>query len=254
MLSVSIEMFVMKKCTFLLCTVSSCCLTFSALAQFQPAKDPASIGLRYWVGVDALRSHYEVFFPLTPNDTGTGAWQVSMGVNITPRLATQAGISYTHDENIQDPEYSGTTLSGQYTDGSRINKRWTYCLPILARYAVVRYPHPRLQVDAILGLTLLGTRYLLAGENRVDGQVVSSFFEEGKATHLYATGGVGLRYPFGRHFEGVFDWTYSKNFRSAPDYVHLAVTGNKLGLTKALSLGLRYRFAVQKKTAATAGQ
>ncbi|MFD2721788.1 hypothetical protein ACFST9_23935 [Hymenobacter monticola] len=80
---------------------------------------------------------------------------------------------------------------------------------------------------------------------------MATYTEVNKATHLYATGGIGLRYPFGRNFEGVFDWTYSKNFRPASEYVHLAVTGNKLGLTRALSLGLRYRFAVGKKKAAS---
>ncbi len=121
-------------------------------------------------------------------------------------------------------------------------------MPLLARYAMVRFPSPRLQVDAILGLSLVGTRDEFSVENRVNGQVVASYSEQNKATHLYATGGLGLRYPFGRRFEGVFDWTYSKNFRYAPDYVHLAVTGNQWGITRALALGLRYRFAVKKKS------
>lgn len=72
-----------------------------------------------------------------------------------------------------------------------------------------------------------------------------------QATQLSITAGLGIRYPFGHHFEGVFDWTYSRNLKSVPEYVHQQVTGNKWGMTRALSLGLRYRFAVKKKVAAS---
>ena len=216
---------------------------------------PVQPAYPFFVGAHSFNGTYEVFFPNTANASGTeSSWQVTVGRNLSSRIALQLGATYARKSFVDDPSYIRTTLSGQYEDGAYHSKRWTYCLPLLARYAVVRFPKPRLQVDAILGLSLVGTLDKFSVENRVNGQVVASYSEVNKAAHLYATGGVGLRYPFGRHFEGVFDWTYSKNFRSAPDYVHLAVTGNKLGLTKALSLGLRYRFAVQKKTAATAGQ
>lgn len=203
--------------------------------------------LPFFVGIHAIEAHYAVFFPTTPNDTGTGAgWQATVGFNPSARLAIQLGGTYGHEAHSDDPSYTGTTLSGQYLDGSSYSKRWTYCLPVLARYAVVRSPNPRLQIDALAGLTLLGTRAVSAAENRINHQVVSSYYVEDKATQLYATAGVGLRYSFGRHLEGVLDWTYSRNFHAASDNVHLSVTGNKLGLTRALSLGLRYRFAVRK--------
>lgn len=215
---------------------------------------PRQSDFPFFVGAHAFNGAYEVFFPNTANNAGTeSSWQITIGRNLSSRLTVQLGATYARKSFVDDPSYIRTTSSGQYEDGAYRSNRWSYCLPLLARYAVVRFPNPRLQVDAILGLSLFGVKDRFSIENRVNGQIVASYSEENKATHLYATGGIGLRYPFGRHFEGIFDWTYSKNFRSAPDYVHLAVTGNKLGLTRALSLGLRYRFAVKKKVAATSG-
>lgn len=204
-----------------------------------------------FVGVHAFNGAYEVFFPRTPNLSGTGlSWQLTAGVNLSPRFALQLGGTYSRTKFDDDPSYIGTTTTGQSTQGSYHSKRWTHCVPLLARYAVVRSPRPRLQVEALFGASVVATRDVFWGDNRINGQVVSEFYEENKATHVYATGGLGFRYPFGRRFEGVFDWTYSRNLRAVPEAVHQGVTGNKWGLTRALSLGLRYRFAVKKKAVA----
>lgn len=206
------------------------------------------VELPFFVGAHAFNGTYAVFFPRTANRSGTGsAWQLTAGVNLSPRLALQVGGTYSRDVHDENPSYIGTTPTGVPTRGTYRSERWTYCMPVLGRYAVVRSPQPRLQVDALLGASLVGTRVVFGGDNQVNGQVVSTFYEENKATHVYATGGLGLRYPFGRRFEGVFDWTYSRNLRRTSPGVQQAVTGNPWGLTRALSLGLRYRFAVKKK-------
>jgi len=209
--------------------------------------------VRLFVGTQAIESHYEVIFPSTPNDTGAGPWQITAGVHISPRLVLQLGYTRARESHSDDPSYIGTSLSGQYLDGSRYTNRATDCLPLLARYAIVGYAHSRLQIDGLLGVCLLKTAEASGAENRVNGQVVSRRYTNDKATQLYATGGIGFRYPFGRHLEGVFDWTYSRNFHPSSEAVHLSVTGNKWGLTRALSLGLRYRFALKKKAAVVSG-
>jgi len=232
----------------------ACSVYAPVYSQAQPQNASQAVpALPFFVGLHTLRSGYEVFFPATVGEAGVDKWQLTAGFNPSVRLAVQAGICWEQKSTNQDPVYQGTSLSGQYLDGSRYNERRTYSVPVLVRYAVVRSPRPRLQMDAVLGLTLLGSKYRLAEVRRIDHQVVSSFEDYGQATQLYATAGIGLRYSFGQHFEGVLDWTYSKNFRSAPDYVHLNVTGNKYGLTRAVSLGLRYRFAIKKKAAVDSG-
>lgn len=193
-----------------------------------------------------------MFYPHTSGSAGVHPWQLTVGGNVSTRWAIQVGFSYQNEYEYRAPLYTGTRLNGDYIDGFKTSKRWTYCVPVLARYAVVRYPKPRLQIDALLGLTLLGAESIYEVEDRVNGQVVRQYsYGGGKATQGYYTAGVGFRYPFGRHFEGVFDWTYNRNFRSAPEGVNFNTTGNPYGLTRAINLGLRYRFNVRKKPVAS---
>jgi hypothetical protein len=227
----------------------------SAIAGAQTVMPPSDQRHPFYVGVHAYLSEYEVYFHPSSNENATagiGPWQLVAGGNIGPRLALQMGYSYRHEVDHLDPSYTGTTLAGQYVSGSSANDSWTHCLPLLARYAAVRSPGHRWQVDVLAGLTGVQTRQLAAAENRVDNQVVSRFSTDVRAVQLYASAGVGVRCSFGQHMEGVLDWTYSRNFRPAPEYAHVQATGNKYGLTRALSLGLRYRFAVRKKAATPA--
>jgi hypothetical protein len=206
----------------------------------------------FYVGVHQLyQVSYQVFYPDTPGRAGVHPWQLTVGGNVSTRLAVQAGVSYQREHTPRAPLYTGTRLNGDYVDGFQTSTQRTYCVPVLARYAVVRHPKPRLQVDALLGLTLFGTKANYEIEDRVNRQVVRQYSYGGEATHGYYTAGVGLRYPFGRHFEGVLDWTYSRNFRAAPVDVNFNTTGNRFGLTRAISLGLRYRFNLHKKPAAS---
>lgn len=208
----------------------------------------------YFVGAHAFNGSYEVFFPATANSAGTeSSWQLTLGRALSRRWAVQLGVTYARKSFVDDPSYTRTTLSGQYEEGAYRSERGTFCLPVLARYALVRRSRPRLQVDAVAGLTVVRVWDEFTVENRVNGLVVARYAEGGRATHAYLTAGLGLRYPFGRRFEGVLDWTYSRNLRAVPDRVHLAVVGNPLGLTRAVGLGLRYRFALKRKSAAGAG-
>ncbi|MDQ2794166.1 MAG: porin family protein [Bacteroidota bacterium] len=212
----------------------------------QPAKAPTT----YYVGVQSFRGRYEVFYPTTPSEVGVEPWQLVAGIQLAPRWVVQVGYSYSSRRSVEDPSYTGTTLIGQYISGRRGSDSHEQAVPLLLNYAVVRSPNPRLQIDVIVGLTWVQTAFRSYGTDYIDGQVAKEYYVSDHATQFYFTGGLGARYPFGRHFEGVFNWTYSRNFRSVPEVVHFSVTGNRYGLTRALSLGLRYRFAVKKKVPA----
>lgn len=93
------------------------------------------------------------------------------------------------------------------------------------------------------------SRFRVYGSDFVDGQLVRETNLQDRATQFYVTAGLGLRYPFGRHFEGVLDYSYSRNLKSVAGGLHQQVSGNSLGLTRTFGLGLRYGFDVKRKTA-----
>lgn len=224
---------------------------FAALSCHGQATAPV-VAPRFYVGVQLLyRVSYQVFYPDTPGSAGPHPWQLTVGGNVTPRLALQVGVSYTREHDHQDPAYSGTMLNGDYVDGSFDSKRWTYCVPVLARYALVRFPKPRLQVDGLVGLTVLGTESHEQAEQRVNGHVVQHRNVLEQATNGYYSVGMGVRCPVGRHVEAVVDCTYNRNFHSASEAINFNTTGNQHGFTRALSVGLRYRFNVRKQPAAS---
>lgn len=206
---------------------------------------------RFYVGGHLLyRAAYQVFYAKEPYSEEVDLWQLTAGGNVTPRLAVQLGLSYRQEYDRRNPYYAFTLPNGDYMESRGTYENWTYVVPLLARYAVVPPSKFRLQVEALAGVTVLGTKYRVREEDRVNGQVVSrnSFGEQ--LTQGYYTVGAGVRCPFGRRVEGVFDWTYSRNVRAAPEAVHRTTTGNRYGLTRALSVGVRYRFDVPKKPAA----
>jgi hypothetical protein len=209
----------------------------------------------FFIGSSGYQSNYEVFFSPNPIDNSTastGPWQLNVGVALSFRLECQIGYSYRHEHEFMDPFYSGTNSSGQTVSGASINDFWTHCIPVLARYTVLHCSKNRFRIDGLLGFTILNAREFSAVENRVNSLVISSLATDYQATQLYASFGFGGRYSFGQHFEGILDWTYSRNFRQASPDVHFQATGNEYGLTRALSLGFRYRFAMKKKAVATA--
>ncbi len=206
--------------------------------------------LRYVVGLQAVRSEYEIFFPTTPSMVSIGPWEVTVGIRIAPRCEAQLSYKASSHTSLEDPSYTGTTLTGQHTSGTRGADSRQQALPLLIRYAFIKSPHPRLQLDVVGGMTLVAAHFNSYGSDFVDGQLVREISSQGRAAQLFATLGVGARYPFGEHFEGVLDYHYSRNLKAVPEGIHQLVTGNKYGLTRALSLGLRYRFALPKKAAA----
>lgn len=229
--------------------IASACLGMCLDGRAQQISADQHESRPFFINLNGYHSNYEVFFSSNPIDNATastGPWQLTAGVAVSSRLECQIGYSYRHEHEFMDPFYSGINSSGQTVSGSITNDFWTHCIPLLARYTVLQFSENRFRVDGILGLTVLNAREFSAVENRVSGLVVSSPATDYKATQLYASFGFGSRYSFSRCLEGILDWTYSRNFRQASPDIHFQATGNRFGLTRALSLGLRYRFAVRK--------
>jgi hypothetical protein len=236
-------------------TLSSLLLV-SALAGSQPGQAQAMISDkapgpgRFYGGAQKFQSRYEMFYPTRPSLVIIQPWQLVAGMYLLPRLAIQVGYAHSGDEYHADPSYTGTTITGKPTYGRRGSESYEQVIPLLLRYSLIRTPHPRLQIDLLGGGALVSSGFRNYAADFVDGVLVSEVDDQAHATQLYATLGLGARYPFGRHFEGVFDYSYSRNLRSVPEAAHLYASGSKWGLTRAYSLGLHYRFNVKKKAAA----
>jgi hypothetical protein len=105
----------------------------------------------------------------------------------------------------------------------------------------------RLQLDLIGGGTWVNSRFRVAAEDFINGQSLGLVSQEDHTRQWYLTAGLGARYSFSQHVEGVLEYTLIRNTQRIPAYVHLATLGNRWGLTRSISLGLRYRFNGKKQ-------
>jgi hypothetical protein len=199
----------------------------------------------YYLTAYLNTTDYEIFYPKTPNVGGTGPWVLAVGQQLTPRWAVQIGYAFQHI-GTRDT-YAGTTLTGQQIDGWRSSDTWTHAVPFTVRYTLIPASLSRLQLDIIGGGSWVSSRFLVAGEEFIDGKSPGIVSSEDHTKQWYLTAGIGVRYGFGRHFEGVFDYALLRNTQRVPEYIHLATVGNKLGLTRAISLGVRYQFHLKKQ-------
>jgi opacity protein-like surface antigen len=224
-----------------LMSVSSGYVCFSCRAQ---GLENSTLLARYYTEAHLSRSDYEIRYPGTPNLGGVSPWQVVVGRQLSPRWAVQLGYAFKHDSYGSD--HMGTTLTGQRTYGWRTFNTWTHAVPLAVRYDLYRLPNSRLHIDALLGITFVRARFKIAAADYVDDVLVEEGRNQDRASQWYVTAGVGVRYPFSRRFEGVFNYGYARNFKRATEHVHAQTTGNSWGLTRSFSIGLRYRFAIGK--------
>lgn len=208
----------------------------------------------YFVGLQTANNRYEVLYRRSsPGEALITTPLITAGFYILPRLAVQLGYGYLHDIS-EDPGASGITLSGQRITLNRHGQESRQqAFPLLARYSLSNRSRSRLRADALAGLTMVTSRFTFHNEHLLDGQVTFQESINDHATQFYCTVGMGLRFVISHHFEASGDLTWSKNLETAPEYVHREVTGNGWGITRAVNLGLRYRFAVKKKAVAAAG-
>lgn len=76
----------------------------------------------------------------------------------------------------------------------------------------------------------------------VAGQITNYRYIEGQGSNLYAMAGVGGRFLLGRHLEIVGDYGFNRILKNVDGDTHMQLIGNRTGLTRNRSIGLRYRF------------
>ncbi|RZJ93912.1 MAG: hypothetical protein EOO60_04190 [Hymenobacter sp.] len=204
---------------------------------------------RYYADVQLSTTYYELFFPgvrVIPNLANTHPWKAVIGRQLTAHWAVQLGYAYTHEGDYDNPAYTGTTLSGQHLSGWQSSDTWMHAVSLVVRYGLLRSPDNHFQIDILGGSTWVRGHKAEAREDFIDGQSQGLYSQEFRTQHFYVTLGLAARYVFSRRFEGVFEYGRARNLKTASEAVHLETTGNKWGLTRSMSLGVRYRFNMHK--------
>ena len=223
-------------------------LALPTTSQAQAAA-PARPLLRFFGGGSyAFRNApYQVLFP-APRPVRPAKWLLMAGYFLTPRLSLQLSYSQASDHDGRQITSTGIPLPGDRRSLTRISEYQMWLLPLLARYSLIYRPNPRLQLDALLGATLLRSTGTENARESLNDTLVSSSTTALGATQGYVQAGLGLRYPFGRHLEAAFDWTYSRNLQASSRPDNRQTLGNDWGLTRTIGVGLRYRFGLFSKS------
>lgn len=194
---------------------------------------------RLYLDVQAASQRYEIIYPSgLPHKPTVSPIKANIGYFVTPRLALQAGFLYNHKEVITSSK--GTASNGKPLKIDLKSREWNSIFPVLLRYTTHSTPK-RLAFDILGGITVFRSRYNRSRVKTEDNEVLEQYNLMEKATAFYVTGGMGARYIFGRtrKIEAVFDYTVSKNTDNISSSVHNYLD-TPLGITSALSLGIRY--------------
>lgn len=226
--------------------------TLTARAQMVTLTDPC----HYYFGLQSASNWYELHYKagpyaVPPTRIKVSPWLVSAGYFIQPRLAIQLGFTYNSYAH-HSAGGTGIDLQGRrilYDAFTEENKQ--VAVPLTLRYSLSKRK-PRLRADALLGIVWAYNSFVQESHDEVDGQITRQSSRSDHAGNFYASAGLGIRWVFNRHFEALGDFTLNRNLKALPSELHQQVTGNTLGLTRSLNLGLRYRFNLYKPAAAPA--
>ncbi|RZK14558.1 MAG: hypothetical protein EOO56_24690 [Hymenobacter sp.] len=212
-------------------------LPLSSLAQDSP---PAAAP-KFYVGLAAYSGPYQRFGSTNSNgDDVNIPVQATIGYQLRPRLAVQAGLTYSGYKRSYGYEYDYTDTN---TNQVNYSTNGTYTLrafdaSLLLRYTLTRKAAHRFQADLVGGLRLTHQRGHQVGTDIYSyvnpGQGPSTIIEYDDVypyNVLSVDLGPGFRYRFGQRLEAVGDILFN-----------LPVTSNYHRLDSSLSLGLRYHF------------
>lgn len=212
----------------------------------QTAPTPASG--RCYVGAAFIRNEYLVVSDTRRYVQGARPWEVVAGFQLAPRWAVQLGYSNRVSRTEATPTSFAFDSSPMYYGDERVISR-THAVPVLVRYTALE--ESRVQLDLVAGSTVVFSSVDREYQGVDIDQHKGEMTLQDRTTQKYVTAGFGVRYPLGQHFEGVFDWTYSRNLRGMSTEQRRDLSGNRWGLTRAVGLGLTYRFSGHKKPSAS---
>jgi hypothetical protein len=205
----------------------------------------------YYVGVQAGGSRYEMFYrnpTVTPTVFVISPWLLTAGYYPTPRLALQ--LSFTHSRTTYDSPGAILVLpNGQLALYNIYHEEDAQtALPLVLRWSLSK-PTTRLQADAIVGITWAHHFYQATSYDQLNGKITREYAYGNQGSLGYLTVGLGGRYGISQHFEATGEVSWSRTMKDASRAIHRQVSGNSLGLTRSMSIGVRYRFNLRKPAA-----
>jgi hypothetical protein len=164
--------------------------------------------------------------------------QATLGYQIHPRLAVQAGIAYSSYSNLYTgyTYYNASSQNYRPASGKYIIRYASVSL--LTRYTLTRKLEHRMQFDVLGGLTLehAGSRDAGNQLDSLQNTTISTPYDYRYSDNtVLATAGISTRYCFSQRLELVYDLATNYDFRSSRQYATSGFTGST-------ALGLRYRF------------
>ncbi|MBT2559133.1 outer membrane beta-barrel protein [Hymenobacter sp. ISL-91] len=217
--------------------------TLSSWAQ----TDPPLNFPRWYAGLQYGRQDYQLAFSvasgsanLGPGRTNARRPQLTLGYQINPRLAVQAGIAPAKETFSYGG--SGTNSAGNSLTEWGVSTNSSLALPILARYTLASKLWGNLQLDALGGTVLFWSQGKSDFTRTEDGVITLRSISTTKVRNAILAVGPSARYEFGRHLAGFADWMFYKNLQSSSLVYPGSNSTNKNGITNSVNLGIRYRF------------
>lgn len=196
---------------------------------------------RWYVGLQYGRQDFLLALKNSAESarTNTRRPQVTVGYQIKPRLAVQLGMAPVTQSFTFGG--SGTNPAGQPVSEIGSSKGRSLAIPVLARYTLAAKPWKNLRIDASAGGVLFWSHSQTEFTRTDNGVVTSRYETTTDIMNAFMALGPSARYEFGRHVDVLADWLFYKNLRRGTA-TQVGGTGNSLGITNSLSLGVRYRF------------
>lgn len=197
---------------------------------------------RWYGSLQYGRQNYQLFYPrkAEPFRTNERRPQFALGYQFTPKWSTQLGWSPGYGE--YNGSEVGTNELGQPVSAINWSKNRSNVFVGLVRYTFAHEVFRNLRPEVFIGPTVLFDRNWGEGTRTENGQVVLQQKSDVRSTNVYALLGAAAVYSFGRHFQATADLTFNKNFKRTLDAYDVNTTGNRAGISRSVSLGVRYRF------------
>lgn len=207
-------------------------LPFASLAQ---RADPAPYP-RFYGGLAVYSSEYNRF--AHAGNGVTVPLQATMGYQLRPRLAVQAGLAYSSLSGFNSGAHFDPTTGQNYNPYAYTTTYRNTSWSLLGRYTLTRKPAHRVQFDLLAGFTMERSAYHSTGfstDSVRHTSVTTAYDERGATTTFLLTAGPSVRYRFGQHLELVYDFLFNCDLSTTRQYPYSGITGSA-------ALGLRYRF------------
>jgi opacity protein-like surface antigen len=220
-----------------------CCLAACIVPLASQAQDIAPTTYRpFYVGVGAnLGSYYLRWGGGYIREPFSFSPALAVGIAIKPSWALQARVTAYEQSRRSNYSYVGSSLEprkGKTTYVTSTYRNRIVVVPLLLRPTLTRDVTRRLQVDVLLGITLISTRTRTSGisKDSVDTVLLSSS-ENSSALNKPLTFGAGLRYKLTANVELATEVLSS---------LHTTFLGFHPNAN--MQLELRYRFGPLKKS------